>query len=797
MPVSGQSGRSWVWWQIRLPCLILMLFLGLGFAASPPGVASGATGEGPRLAGHSLAEALHLLASQGLRIVFTSRVVTPDMVVEHEPTATAPRQVVDEILAPHGLQARETEEYVLVVVRAAADEDEISRGVETVLDPVPVAWDEIEVTPSRYSLLVRDPVAPLALSCEEVQALPHLGDDVFRALPLLPGITANDLTAQFHIRGGRRDEVQILLDGQELYQPFHLKDFDNALSIVDASALESVELSTGGFPVEYGDRMSGALDMTTTTPVSQMTTRLGISLMTAQAENAGTFRDGRGTWHALARRGFIDLAVKAFRVEDPQFWDLFGKVGYQLGKRQSVWGHVLVSDDTLEYLEADSGELHDRVTRHDSMYLWMSHQAVVGQTLLVESSISASDVEVRRNGTELEEEQQFEVRDWRAFSVAEVRQRWSLQAAPRQLLSWGFGLRRYEADYRYSSFWNHESPLAILRPRPPQGRFEFQDSFTGTHGNGYLSYRLRPYESLTVELGARYDRFTLTDESHVSPRLNLVQALGATTLVRAAWGLFYQSQRPYELQVEDGETSFYEAERAEHRSLGFEHIFGSSSRRPRLALRVEGYWRNVSNPRPRYENLYEPYNVFPELEPDRFRIAPGRSRFRGVEIFLRGTAGRGVGWWVNYAYASAEDQLSGRWVPRGIDQPNTLNLNLDVPGGRHWRVNMAWRYHTGWPTTPLTLVEEEGSDGDSRFVPATGHLNSERLPAYHRLDLRASRSIPVKRGELRFFVDIQNVYNRKNASGFDVRIDEELEQMQVLQESWPGFVPSAGFFWEL
>ena len=46
--------------------------------------------------------------------------------------------------------------------------------------------------------------------------------------------------------GGRRDETQILLDGQELYESYHLQDFDSALSVIVPETVASVDVSTGG-----------------------------------------------------------------------------------------------------------------------------------------------------------------------------------------------------------------------------------------------------------------------------------------------------------------------------------------------------------------------------------------------------------------------------------------------------------------------------------------------------------------------------------------------------------------------
>lgn len=305
---------------------------------------------------------------------------------------------------------------------------------------------------------------------------------------------------------------------------------------------------------------------------------------------------------------------------------------------------------------------------------------------------------------------------------------------------------------------------------------------------------MRILEPLTLELGLRYDRYPLTGENPFSPRLNLAYAPGSRSMLRLAWGRYHQSQRPYELQVEDGDTTFYPVERSEHRVLSFERLLGSAPKE--VALRVELYRREVANPRPRYENLFEAFNPFPEVEQDRVRFAPERSVAEGAELFLRGHLGDRADWWINYGYASTEDKIDGRWIPRLFDQKHTVNLDLDLRASEHWRLNLAWRYHTGLPTTPLTVEALEDEEGEVEFVPVLGPLNSERLRDYHRLDLRASRRWQVRSLEVFFFVDVQNLYNRRNTAGIDYEIDDEDGTLIASNEEWPGFLPSAGISFE-
>jgi outer membrane receptor protein involved in Fe transport len=768
--------------------------------AAAAAAAAGRQQEKPAFLGLSLTAALQLLQARGLPVFFSSSVVRDSMRVETEPRGSSPREVLDEILQPHGLRAEEVRAGRLIVVAAPPAPAQGRRA--TVQDrppaverePLPVMTEEIFVTPGRNGQ--EGLIGSLSIGSAEAGMLPHLGDDPFRAAGLLSGAASSEASSRIHVHGGRDDEVLIVLDGLELLAPYHLQDYDSALSIVASTVVDRIELSTGGYPAEYGDRMSGVLDMTTLTPPRARRFALGLGILYGDASASGALSGDRGRWYFGGRSGTYHLALEVNgREESPRYWDTFGKLELSLRPDQTLQLNALAAEDELYVAASEPGG--ERYQSYwGNRYLWLTHGAVPTPDLFIETIASAGRIDRARSGSAADSEARFELRDHRLLDLFGLKHAWRFQPGERRSLEGGVELRRLRSTFDYRSDHDLADPLATLRPQPPKGSTSLQERLDYDQAAAFVSSRLRPVEALTAELGARLDHNGFTGESHVSPRLNLAWKPSEGNVFRLAWGWFYQSQRPNELQIGDGETELARAERAEHRILGFEHRRGSGA-----AFRVETYQRRLIRPRTRFENLFDPVTLFPELSGARVRIAPDGGLTQGIDLFVRGADRGPLSWWLAYSYSSIEDRLGGRLVPRGVDQPHALRADLDYRTQGGWSFNAAWLYHTGWPTTEVTARVVPASDGSSRIEPVLGPLHGERLPAYHRLDFRVSRAWKVPLGELSTYLDLQNLYDRENVRGFDNFAFEigQTGEPRVHSEavSWGEFLPSFGIRWQL
>jgi outer membrane receptor protein involved in Fe transport len=362
------------------------------------------------------------------------------------------------------------------------------------------------------------------------------------------------------------------------------------------------------------------------------------------------------------------------------------------------------------------------------------------------------------------------------------------------MLKVGGEVKRLGADYAYANVTRHT--VRLPNDDITQGFDSIQVDLEpeGHEVSAYLAARLRPIDRLTTEVGVRYDDISHTGDQDVAPRLLAAFDLSDRTTLRASWGRYYQSHGLHELQVGDGATDFETSERADQAAVGFEHGFPGGVR-----LRVELYDRRMPNPRPLYINLEQELEIFPEATEDRFRFEADRARAHGLEIFLDRRAGTRWAWSASYVLARAEDELDGRWIPRRFDQRHTVSLNATYRPNRHWNLTAGWRYHTGWPATSWTWDVTPLSSGWNWWDRRFGALRGERLPAYHRLDLRVTRDFVVAGNALHAFVDLFNVYDRTNLGSFDYNgnfVDNQVFVSQVNGQEMLPLLPTFGFRYE-
>ena len=468
---------------------------------------------------------------------------------------------------------------------------------------------------------------------------------------------------------------------------------------------------------------------------------------------------------------------------DPRFSDAYAKAVFNLSPRHQLSTHGLVAFDRLTFVETGE-ELNEAVDAEAKRgYLWLRALSAWSEDVTSETILAGGGIDRTRDGTAAEDEL-ITVNDDRVVDFFGAKHDSIWQVSDAHVLKTGAHIRSLNAKYRYSAEFSQDPLASTSLELDPDG----------TSLGAYVAYRARVSSKLATEVGARWDRQTYTRDNQISPRFNAMWRPSERSELRLAVGRFNQSHRIHELRVEDGETEFGPAEVAEQAELSLQHGFGTG-----LRLRVDAYYKRLSTLRPRYENLFEPVELFPETTEDRVLVDPDRARLRGVEILLRGAPGPPLFWWVSYTLSSAKDVVDGRDVPRSWDQPHAGKFLISYSRDDRWSISLSGSAHTGWPTTPVSgeIVIE---DGMTVVEEVWGERNSDRFSGYARFDLKARKSFPLTHGRLWLTLEVINLTDRNNAccldeAFFEILPDNTVETTRVF-DYWLGITPSFSLLWE-
>ena len=685
------------------------------------------------------------------------------------------------------------------------------------LSAAAVTLSTVVVTPGAYSLLGTTSIQ--TLSRRDISNM-SFSEDITRAVARLPGIASNDFSSKFTVRGGESDEVLMTLDGMELLDPFHQRDFAGGLfSIVDIETIDGITLLTGGFPAEYGNRQSGVFDMRTRrVRDGERHTSVGLSLINARLYSDGTFNANKGMYLLSVRRGMLDQTFKLTgRTENtPRFYDAMGKLEYRLSPRHTLSLHGLRAGDNAIVFDSVASGFDKHHTSYGNSYAWLTLTSAYTQRLTSRTLLSAGALSQDRFGSankyEPSDKFTFALRDARSFGFVALKQDLTFEGSGRFHVKAGFDLRQLKADYSYTY------DFAGLQLTPDttvvnvRTNVNIKQKPTGQLGSGYLSGRVGVTPKLFLESGMRFDRASYANDNVFSPRVSLAYSLGPNTFLRGAWGHYYQSQFLNSLDVNHGATSFNPAELSKHFVVGFEHLFENG-----IGLRVEGYRKGISRISPTYMNLRDPWEVFPEARNDVVRVDARAATAQGVELFLKRDLGGKVSWWLSYALARAEDDIralqfdgvvekrTGR-VPRPNNQTHTIYADVNYRPSTKWHTSVSWQFYNGQPLTKYTFGFVTLPNGDLHFSALHSAFRAERYPAYHRMDVRVNRHFDVGRGRLSAYVHVINAYNRRNLRKFD--LDTRNSEGNHVPDgrggflyprddkTWLGLVPAVGISWE-
>ena len=640
-------------------------------------------------------------------------------------------------------------------------------------DTKPVELDEIVVTPGRFAIDDGTP-SKLSLSKQRIEQFPLIGNDAMRAAHIFPGVVASDYSARFSVRGSEKDDILVRLDGMELFNPYHLQDFGGAVSLVGLDLIHRVELLIGGFPAEYGDKMSGVFDITTKEgDIETISANFGLDLINTTAMVEGPLSE-KGSWRLSARRGYVDLILAMIDFDEdykPQYADVYGKLTYTPTQTDALTLNGLYGWDKNRIRQGDPDNNLD--SRYDNLTVWTRWRHHFG-------TANWSDVFVF-GGTAAHDRQtgvaNFDIRSSRFLGTkAEFTAGFLDKHLFRSGIEWRWTTAEYDYDVqeRQPGIDQYTRVLA-----------DFEDS--GSEVKVFLQDEWQLHPKLALNVGGRYVfqdyRAAGIQGYEIGPRVALAVRPTEKVVLRGAWGIYHQPIPMMNIPVEDNVQTVGRAEQAVHYVLGGEYHPNAN-----FLLRLEAYYKTLDNLSGRLREFGRQTQIF---------VPPESGGAKGVDAFVTHAVSNRLTWGFGYAYAVAKESAGGETFFRQPDRRHSVALSSSHQLSRGWHLYLTWRFHTGEPRTPLTHVLVSQPGGGIACDRQFGETHSERLPPYHSLDFRFTKRNPYSRWELTWYFQILNLYNRSNIDqyAFSERRDEEtgiLLDCEIDEEPMLPILPTLG-----
>lgn len=602
------------------------------------------------------------------------------------------------------------------------------------------------------------------LSQAELKLLPGLAEpDILRAIEVLPGVVStSDFSSAFNVRGGSADQNLILIDGFPVYNPFHL---GGVFSVFNSDMVSNAELIAGGFPAQYGSRVSSVLNVESEPGEKGFDVRGGVSLLATRVALGADAPDGMarrlGFRSARARiagrRSYFDQLFKPLFDFPYYLTDLqaYAEGWTRGGGRLSFTGYT--GRDRLNFIGVDSFPLKAKWDWGNDLagLRWLRHTSG-GQ--IVDARVGYSQFSTAILFPEFGDTR----------FTSRVRQglaRLDLQLPTRTRLDLKVGAEANRLSYANRA----ESGGTVFREGRESGHL------LGAYAQG----NWRPSGHWLVEAGARLDGW-LASENHVAvqPRVAVKRFVTQDAALKLALGRYSQ---------------FIHSLRDEELPLGIDVWVLSGERAPAVTSdQIQGgleWFRGGW-----YASVESYYRGFDGVATNNFADDPntptddligGVGQSYGLDLLIRKDEGRTRGF-LSASWLRAErtfpDPTTGLvpapevTYPPIFDRRLDLDLVLSTRLARGWDAGLRWNLGTGLPYTRVLgsyiMYEYQiinrgmrriNDEPDSANIAVLiGPRNQERYPAYHRLDLSVRKQFSKSWGVLTPYLQVLNVYNRKN-----------------------------------
>ncbi|MEO9478012.1 MAG: TonB-dependent receptor [Cyclobacteriaceae bacterium] len=649
--------------------------------------------------------------------------------------------------------------------------------------------DDIVISAERFLLeeeVTSTETGVFNLQPKEAMVIPTIAgeSDILKVAQLMPGITkGGEGTTGIYVRGGTDDQNLVTLDEATVYNVGHLLGF---LSVFNSDVIKNVKVVKGGFPADYGGRLSSVIDTRMDDgSTERFHAKGGIGLLSSRLRIDGPIVEDKASFMIAGRRAYIDKVFGIFNVPFPYyFYDLNAKVNYKINKRNRVYLSSYFGRDVFaapEEVEDDFQGGFD-LGNFTSTLRW--NHVSKGQRLFANFTAIQTrfqydiDADVPDNSLLIKSH----IQDWG------LKADWDYYKSPEERIE--FGVHTTTHLFR-PNVVNTTGEISDFLKSKKGKRLYTQETAAYAGIEKTFAPKLKGYAGLRASSSAVEKAFYYGLE----PRLNANYALYDLTSIKASYSLM----RQYMHRVSSSSlvlptdlwypvTASILPQTSHQWSLG---IF-QGLKRWNLNASVEGYYKTMSN-------LIEYREGARLILNDNFEneLVTGSGEAYGVEFLIRKQTGPVTGW-VSYTLSKTtrqfDDLNNGQRFPGKYDHTHDISIVNIIKISKRMDMSWVWTYTTGASFTPQTgqYLVPNATLTEVELIPIYSSRNAVKLSPSHRLDInlivKPKKEKRIK-GEWQF--GVYNFYNQTTPN--QIRINSNGKSLQYVQSGIFGFLPSVAY----
>ncbi|MBK7872397.1 MAG: TonB-dependent receptor [Saprospiraceae bacterium] len=623
------------------------------------------------------------------------------------------------------------------------------------------------------------------INTRQAKAIPVvLGEsDVLKVIQLKPGIpSGSEGTTGLFVRGGGSDQNLIVLDEATVYNANHLFGF---FSTFNTDAVKDLKLYKGGFPAQYGGRLSSVIDVKLKEGNNrEFSGSGGLGLIASRLTLEGPIQKEKSSFIVSGRRTYVDLFTKAVNranegkedfnpIPDYYFYDLNTKINFTLGEKDRLYLSGYFGRDVFGF-EGDFFDFNFDWGNATGTVRW-NH--VFTPKLFANTTFTYSDYQ---------------------YNIVNALTGFSFR------LGSDIKDANLKADFYYvpntshtirfgSNVTHHSFTVGRLKAGSDDGTISFSSGqdFTGLELGAYISDDFDLSSKFKISSGLRLSGFNNKGQTYIGiePRLSARYMLNPYLSLKASYARMYQylhlianSGVTLPTDIWYPSTKQVKPQRSDQVALGLSYILKKN-----YLITFETYYKNLAN----QIEFVDGAELFANNDLEN-EFAIGRGDAYGMEIGIEKEEGKLTGW-IGYTLALVQRgefqplNENAKFAQKGYfspiyDRRHDLSVVLIYDMTR--RISLTATFVSGsgdlrWlPTGRFTFQDVYGAKFEA-VVPVYEDRNNYRLPPYHRLDLGLVWRFFPKWGESDITFNVINAYDRRNT--FFIYFEPEFEDRKDAQ----------------